>query len=158
MDVYFLAPMVITGGTLSMLEAAADCTHKQTDKNTARVRSACERRVDAENTRWRCARQRHGVGWQFGERSCSKQQIRAWEFGCTTVAADTEGLSVAVAIIEPAFRATLSMSATSISEELAARIVLYALAKDSFSDSVNVARSPGKVLVMTSPASTNKWL
>ena len=114
--------------------------------------------VDAENTRWRCARQRHGVGWQFGERSCSKQQIRAWEFGCTTVAADTEGLSVAVAIIEPAFRATLSMSATSISEELTARAVLYALAKDSFSDSVNVARSPGKVLVMTSPASTNKWL
>ena len=35
-DVYFLAPMVITGGALSMLEAAADCTHKQTDKNTAR--------------------------------------------------------------------------------------------------------------------------
>ena len=54
------------------------------------------------------------------------------EFGCTTVAADTEGLSVAVAIIEPAARATLSMSATSISKELAARLFLYALAKDSF--------------------------
>ena len=33
-DVNFLAPTVITGGALCMLEAAADCTHTQTDKKS----------------------------------------------------------------------------------------------------------------------------